>query len=225
MELVFRIGNKKKKVEVSESIFTIQGPSEIIDKLNNYYDVSIIDNRNLFFVGDDLLTEIFFFNDMPDIEFVNEIMKIMGQNSDFLNKSIDILSTTEKILVNLYRNLSFNKKIIIFKNIFDGIDLNYHKSIIKVLKYLVSTEHIVFLLSDDVNMLYKYGDYSLIANKNSIKYGLTDEIYKDVDSLLKLKLDIPTLSYITYKAKKDKNIKLFYSKDVRDLIKDVYKHV
>lgn len=225
MELVFRIGNKKKKVEVSESIFTIQGPSEIIDKLNNDYDVSIIDNRNLFFVGDDLLTEIFFFNDMPDIEFVNEIMKIMGQNSDFLNKSIDILSTTEKILVNLYRNLSFNKKIIIFKNIFDGIDLNYHKSIIKVLKYLVSTEHIVFLLSDDVNMLYKYGDYSLIANKNSIKYGLTDEIYKDVDSLLKLKLDIPTLSYITYKAKKDKNIKLFYSKDVRDLIKDVYKHV
>ena len=58
-----------------------------------------------------------------------------------------------------------------------------------------------------------------------MKYDKTEEIYSDVPTLNKYGLDVPTLSYITYKAKEEKNVKLFYSRDVRDIIKDIYKHV
>ena len=38
-------------------------------------------------------------------------------------------------------------------------------------------------------------------------------------------IKVPTLIEITDLAKKNKNIKLFYHTDVRDIIKDIYKHV
>ena len=38
-------------------------------------------------------------------------------------------------------------------------------------------------------------------------------------------IDVPELPLITYLAKKEKGVKLFYHDDVRDIIKDVYKHV
>lgn len=226
MELVIR-GTKRKKVEVKKGVITIQSKEEdlILDNLSEDYELRIVDNRDLFFIGLDLLTEIFNYNETPDIEFVNEVMYVMEYEASFLNKEIKDMSITEKIMVNLFRQISFNQEIIVFKNIFNGIDLKVEKRMSKLFKYLVEKKHIVILFSDDVNKLYQYGDYSYIGNKVSSKFNKTDDIYSDVESLIKYKLEIPTLSYITYKAKKDKNVKLFYSKDVRDVIKDVYKHV
>ena len=114
--------------------------------------------------------------------------------------------------------------MIVFKNIFLGLDLHNQKLFTKILTYL-KDKYIVFISSDDVNTLYKLCDLSIISSKKTIKYDDTDKIYTNVKDLIKMNLDIPDLSYITYKAKEEKNIKLYYRKDVRDTIKDIYKHV
>ena len=53
----------------------------------------------------------------------------------------------------------------------------------------------------------------------------TLDAYKEVDYLKRHKIDIPEIIEITHLAKKNKNIKIDYFKDVRDIIKDIYKHV
>lgn len=227
MELVIKGSSKSKKIEISKGILTIQSIEEdiILENLSDKNDLRVIDNRNLFFIADTVLNEMFCYNDMPDLEYVNEIIQIFDYDSSFLDRKIDSLSLMEKILLNLFRNLSFNTQIIVFMDFFKGFDISMEKKIIEMFKYLVNKKYIVILVADDIDRLYKYGDYSVISNKTTIKYGKTEDIYSNVDTLLKLKLEVPTLSYITYKAKKDKDVKLFYSKDVRDIIKDVYKHV
>ena len=43
--------------------------------------------------------------------------------------------------------------------------------------------------------------------------------------LRKSTFDIPDIVEFTHKAKKTKKVKIDYHKDIRDIIKDIYKHV
>ena len=214
-----------KIIEVNNSIISIQYDNEkIINNLINDYNPVVIKNNDLFFLGDTVLEEIQLFNNYPELEIINNIMNLLELNSNFFDKKISKLSTTEKIYLNLLRNISKIDNIILFKNIFLGLDLNNQKKITKIINYL-KNNYIVFISSDDVNTLYKLADYSIISSRRTIKYDSSENIYTNVKDLIKMDLEIPDLSYITYKAKEDKKVKLFYSKDVRDIIKDIYKHV
>ena len=51
------------------------------------------------------------------------------------------------------------------------------------------------------------------------------DILTNIDFLNKNKIDIPDIVEITYLAYKKKKIKIDYHKDIRDIIKDIYKHV
>ena len=225
MEIILRYKTTKKIIEIDKSIISIQSLDEII--LNNLikdYNVITIDNKNLFFVGDTVLNEINLFNKYPELNIIYDAIRILDLPVDFLDKKTSLLTNTEKMYLNILRNISKIEGMILFKNIFLGFDLNNQKKIIKLINY-IKNNYIVFITSDDVNVLYKIADYSIINSSKVIRYDKTDNIYTNVQELLKLNLEVPTLSYITYKAKEDKNVKLFYSKDVRDIIKDIYKHV
>jgi ABC-type multidrug transport system ATPase subunit len=226
MELKIRNTEKSKKIEIDYSILSIQYNDEsIINNLMEDYDVTLIDNNDDFFVADTVINEISCYTKYPELSIVSDIMHVLDLPTDFFDKEIRTLSKTEKIYLNLLRNLGNINSIILFKDIFFGLDLNNQKKYIKVINYLKNTNHLVIICSNEVDYLYNIAEYSIIENKSIIKYGLTNEIYTDVSTLIKNKLEVPTLSYITYKAKEDKNVKLFYSKDVRDIIKDIYKHV
>ena len=226
MELKVKSKGKTKKINIDDSIISIQYTnSDILDNLCSDYSVSIIDNLDDFFISKTVLDEISIYDKFPELGVVTDVMQLLGLSRDFFDKSINDTSTTEKIYLNILRNLGKTSDIIVFKDIFLGLDLFNQKKIKSVINYLKANNNTVIICSSDVNVLYNLADYSIICNNTSIKGGLTDEIYTDVKTLLKLELEVPTLPYITYKAKEEKNIKLFYSKDVRDIIKDIYKHV
>ena len=225
MEIKIKSSYIKKSIEANKSIISIQSDNDIvIDNLIKDYKPVVIENDNLFFLGETVLEEISLFNNYPELNIVNDIMQILDLNSSFFDKKIVELSTTEKIYLNLLRNISKIEDIILFKNIFLGIDLNNQKKYINIINYL-KNNYIVFIQSDDINVLYKLADFSIVISRRTIKYDDCDKIYTNVKELKKMDLDIPDLSYITYKAKEEKKVKLFYSKDVRDIIKDIYKHV
>ena len=225
MEIKIHSSYNSKVINVNNSAISIQSDNDrIINNLIDDYNPVVIENNNLFFLGSTVLEEIGLFNKYPELSIVNDIIRIAELPSNFLDKSINSLSTTEKIYLNLLRNISKVEEIVIFKNVFLGLDSNNQKKFIKIIEYL-KENYIVFISSDDVNYLYKISDYSIISSRRTLRFDTTENIYTNVKDLIKLKLEIPILSYITYKAKEEKNISLFYRKDVRDTIKDIYKHV
>ncbi len=221
-----KLDNNKKTIDIdiSKSIISLQEKNNIV--LNNLiknYSPVIVDNLNDFFIGNNVINEISSYSKYPELSLVYEIVDILNIDKSFLERDINSLSRTEKIYLNILRNISKIDEIIIFLNPFLGLDNKNKNKIIKLLNYL--KEKYIVIITGDVDDLYKYSDYSIISNEFELKYDKTDEIYTDVKTLIKNKLEVPTLSYITYKAKEEKNIKLFYSKDTRDIIKDIYKHV
>lgn len=226
MEIVLHNELKSKKIDLEKSILSIQtSDPSIINNLIQDYDVAVIDNTDLFFAGTDVLNEITTFTKYPEISLISNIMGIIDMKIDFFDRDISSLSITEKILLNIFRNISSCKSIILFKDIYLGLDNNISKKLKEIIYYLRNNNYQVIICSSDVDIIYELADHSVIATKELIKLGKTDDIYTDVSVLLKNKLEVPTLPYITYKAKEEKNVKLFYSKDVRDIIKDIYKHV
>ena len=225
MEIKFRVQYNSKVFDINNSIISIQCDNDrIINNFINDYNPVVIENNNLFFLGETVLDEIHLYNNFPELGIISDIINILDLNSSFFDKKVNELSTTEKIYLNLLRNISKIEDMILFKNIFLGLDLNNQKRFINIINYL-KNNYKVFISSDDVNYLYKLSAYSIISSKRTIKYDNSDKIYTNVKELMKMEFEIPDLAYITYKAKEDKNIKLFYSKDVRDIIKDIYKHV
>ena len=225
MEIKLR-NSKSKNIEVKNKIISLQETNNLVYKhLIEDYNPAVVDNKNLYFVSDTVLDELTLINKYPELEVLGNILKLFGYTNEFFDKNIKDLSTTEKICLNILRNVEKAKDIIVFNNLFLGLDLNSQKSLIRIINYLCEINYIVIIRSDDVNVLYKCADYSILATKTIIKYDETDKIYTDVKYLMKHKFDVPTLSYITYKAKEEKNVRLFYRKDVRDIIKDIYKHV
>ena len=153
------------------------------------------------------------------------VFDIFGLNDSFFDNKIEDLSYTEKVYLNIIRNLSLGNKKILFYDVYNYLDYANQKKIKNLLLYLKEKKYTIFITSKDVNVLYKLADYSILWNKNNFDYGKTDDLYTNVEKILKFNLEVPVLSLITYKALKNKNVKLFYSKDVRDVIKDIYKHV
>ncbi|MBR4672419.1 MAG: hypothetical protein IKO78_04375 [Bacilli bacterium] len=225
MEIKLR-NSKSKNIEVKNKIISLQETNNLVYKhLIEDYNPVVVDNKNLYFVSDTVLDELTLINKYPELEVLGNILKLFGYTNEFFDKNIKDLSTTEKICLNILRNVEKAKDIIVFNNLFLGLDLNSQKALVRIINYLCEINYIVIIRSDDVNVLYKCADYSILATKTIIKYDETDKIYTDVKYLMKHKFDVPTLSYITYKAKEEKNVRLFYRKDVRDIIKDIYKHV
>lgn len=154
-------------------------------------------------------------------------LKILGLDQTYLNKDIITLSSSEKFQVQLAIALLSNPEILIFDNPFTYLDLVNEKKLINLLQRLKEQFHkIIVIIEDDSNKLYKYTDKMLfIKNNQLILDGQTTETYTRVDFLKRHRLAIPSIVELTYKAKKEKGVKIIYHKDIRDLIKDIYKHV
>jgi hypothetical protein len=75
-------------------------------------------------------------------------------------------------------------------------------------------------------MLYKYTNNLIILKNNKVVIeGDTYTIINRVDFLKRHSIEVPDIVKLTYLAKKKKKVKIDYHKDIRDIIKDIYKHV
>lgn len=229
MEIILRNNfNYRKKIDVEEgTIISLQVTNfkAIINNLIDDYRFVNIDNSQVYFLGENVYEEINLYSNTYNLNLIKDIFDIFGLNDSFFDNKIEDLSYTEKVYLNIIRNLSLGNKKILFYDVYNYLDYANQKKIKNLLLYLKEKKYTIFITSKDVNVLYKLADYSILWNKNNFDYGKTDDLYTNVEKILKFNLEVPVLSLITYKALKNKNVKLFYSKDVRDVIKDIYKHV
>ena len=155
-----------------------------------------------------------------NLEIKNELKKIKDSlklsflNHLDINRYINTLSTSEKTLLTLSISLIFNPEIIILEDAYLGLDRKNTMKLNILFNKLIDDYNIKIILIDkDINKLYKYTNHIYYNNK----------LIKNKDLYLE-DVDEETISFIK-KVKDMKNIKLTYYKDVRDIIKDIYKSI
>ena len=156
---------------------------------------------------------------------LKKIFDTLNLDLEVLNRRINELSKSELYKFYLSINTIINKDVYIFNEFTRFLDKNGIKDFIKLVNILKANDKVVFIVDSDINVIYNF-TRSMIYEKND-KFYLVDttNTLTDVNMLIKENLPIPTLVKITYLARNDKNVRLSYHKDVRDIMKDIYKHV
>ena len=155
-------------------------------------------------------------------------IKYLTYNELYPAKQRDLitLSSSEKRLIELSISLLSNPELIIVEEPFLGLDFKKEKEIYSLYQKMKEKyKKTIVFISDDTTMLYKYTDNMIITKNNKIIVeDTTSNVFQRVDFLKKNSIEVPEIVLITYLAKK-KEIKIDYHKDIRDIIKDIYKHV
>lgn len=164
-----------------------------------------------------------------EVEDLDKVMKkyldLVGLNLDYKDRYINTLSSSEKYLLLVAINLCYEPKIILFKDIFWGIDRNNRKIITTIIKNLREDDKIVILTHKDTNILYELVDDVILLDGTTLyNSGSSDKLFTSTELMKENVIPMPYITKVTYLAK-NKKVKLTYHKDVRDIIKDIYKHV
>lgn len=157
---------------------------------------------------------------------INDSLRIVGLDTTYLNRNINSLSSSERMLIILAITLLSNPDIIILINLFKYLDKTREKDLIMLLEKIKDQYNkTIVLINDDSEIMYKYTKYLIIKKNNLFIEDETDKLFKRVDFLHKNNIKVPEIIELTHLIKKKKKIKLEYHKDVRDILKDIYKHV
>ena len=157
----------------------------------------------------------------------HDSLKIVGLDTNMLDRNITTLSKSEQKKVQIAMSLLSNPDILIFDDLFQYLDNKSRKKIIMVLTKLKEQYHkLIIIGSNNTDMLYQYTTKMLfVKNKRIFLEGTTEETYERVDYIKRNGYKVPEIVQFTYKAIKKKKVKIDYHKDIRDIIKDIYKHV
>lgn len=196
--------------------------------------ISIIEN----YLIDDLDLTVYeymkykIFDEILDIKNyrkkIIDSLKIVGLSEDYLDKKILKLSKIELQWVSFAIGLFSNPDIIILNRVFHSLDIKNTKKLITLLSQLNEKYNkIIIICTNDAEVVYKYTKKAIIIKNNKILIdGLSEEIFQNnFELLLKNNITIPKTIEFSYLANTKKNAKLGYFKDIRDLIKDIYKKV
>lgn len=231
------IKNKNKKATISlfndvkKGVLTGAYSKDFNNLKKRINNSLIIDFNNYHFYTTTLRSEVNFYCKLNNVknksfkEIFEEKLKLFGFEQTIINRKIETLSTTEKNKFYMLLNLCFKFDMVILVNIFKNLDKKNYNIFIQQINELKEKKKKI-LLFEDINILYRICDQMIIFKGNEIlKCGSVPDILNDVEFLIDNDIQPPYLSKLTYLAKEKKGVKLFYQNDVRDVIKDVYKHV
>ena len=212
------INNEKLSLEEKDQL---KQRISIIKELNSLFFIKTVEDYMNYVIKKDLLKI------KDPIKKKIDSLRIIGLDQTYLKREIETLSASEKFLLQLAVSLLSNPNILIFDNPFTYIDLQQEKKLLQLLTRLKEQfNKTIIFVEDNSDKLYKYTNKMLfIKNNEVILSSPTSEAYTRVDFLKKNRFKVPSIIQLTYLAKKSKGTKIIYHKDIRDLIKDIYKHV
>lgn len=191
---------------------------KIID--DEYYlkKVKLIDNYNGFitnFVKDELYINIKY--NLKNEEEIEKILNKFSLNKDFLSRSINTLSNFEKKLLHVIISMFNNKKIIIFKDLFNGLDYHNKSLFVRLLKNIKKNfNKIIFIFDNDMDTIDNLVDRLLIVDSNLVLIDKIEDIFNN-DDINKVKIEWPNFIKIK-KILKDKGINIENVNNINDLI-------
>ncbi len=158
---------------------------------------------------------------------MKDSLKIVGLKEEYVYHEIRTLSSSEKKLISIAIGLLSNPDTLILEEPFKNLDLKQEKRLFMLLQKLKEKYNkTIVIKTEDANILYQYSDEIVVVkNNNILMSGDTKENFHRVDFLKRNGINIPDSVKFIYLAKKTKGAKIDYHSDIRDIIKDIYKHV
>lgn len=153
----------------------------------------------------------------------SKVLKEYKIDDEFLNKRIKHLSHSEQKLLKYILLVISDKKVNVIDEPFMDLDYSNKKKVVLLINKLIKEKKTVIIGSVNSNIIYSLCKKVLFINENDTYYGKIDS-FQNQDLLKKYHIEIPDLVKFVSLAK-DKKIKLKYTYDIRDLIKDVYRNV
>ena len=202
----------------SNTIIGVMGSSydKVLSSLEGN-DVFYLDKKS--YVSKNKVYSLF---DLSNDKLINDLEKFELDKS-FLSKRINELSHSEQKLLKYVLLITSKKKIIVIDEPFMDLDYYYKKKIILLINKLIKENKTVIIGSVNSNIIYKLCKKVLFISEDDYYYSDTS-VFKKTKILEKYHIIMPDLvSFVT--LAKNKKIKLGYSNDIRDLIKDVYRNV
>lgn len=159
---------------------------------------------------------------------IMDSLKIVGLSESYLNRQVANLSKSESSLLCFAAGLLSNPDILVFDNYFNSLDTKCSKKIIRLIGQLTEQYNkLILLTTNKIECLYEYSKYAIVLKDEGILVeGNTDTLFEEnVDKFLENNIEIPKSIEFSYLVNKNKNVKLGLFRDIRDLIKDIYKKV
>ena len=159
---------------------------------------------------------------------LNDSLKLIGFSDEYKNRKLSGLSYSELKYIAIINSLIDNPDVLVLENFFIGLDISNIKKVFKILKKIVDKyKKNVIIFTNDVDFIYKYiEDIVVFSGEDILLKGKTSDILENSwEVLINNKISVPSSIEFINKVRKNKNIKLNYNKDIRDLIKDIYKKV
>lgn len=152
----------------------------------------------------------------------------MGLSESHLNRQVASLSRSESSLLCFACGLLSNPDILVFNNYFNSLDMKCSKKIVRLIGQLTEQyDKLVLLTTNKIECLYEYSKYAIVLKEKEILVeGSMDTLFEEnIEKLLENEIEIPKSIEFSYLVNKNKNVKLGQFRDIRDLIKDIYKKV
>lgn len=161
------------------------------------------------------------------VKKMNDAIKMVGFNSNILNKSIYELSLSEQKRISLAIVLACNPDIVILDDLFFGLDGKTCDNLIRIVRLLkVRYGKTIIIVSRDSDLIYSVCDSVFVLKDGSlIKNGDKYVIFKDEFLLKKCGLAVPKLVDFSNMVLNMKGINIGYRNDINDLVKDIYRFV
>lgn len=201
---------------------------KLIGVMGNYQDFfKSLKKDNICYLGNELINSektVYQFIDGSLIKekTLNKALKDLDLKEEFLNKKMRDLSHGERKLFRYLQMLITEANIIVIDEPFLDVDYYTKKKIMSLFNQLVKVKTVI-IGSFDSDIIYSLCKKVLLLGKNKYLYDNVN-VLTNKSVLKRFHLLMPEIVTFVRMAN-DKKIKLPYVKDIRDLIKDVYKHV
>ena len=115
---------------------------------------------------------------MPKREEEKKVMKILSDMAceHLANQKMYQLSQGEKQLVSVARILVQNPGVIIFDEPTASLDLGNQRKLIRLIKTLRDSGHIVINITHNPNQAFAIGGYAMLLSKSGHRFGKVDEV-------------------------------------------------
>lgn len=159
-------------------------------------------------------------------ERIKSALKMVDLDEEYLEKCPLDLSLGEAKKVALASIIIYNPEIIILDEITIGLQKREKDKIIRLIKLLKTKyKKTIILLTKDTDFAYPVSDEIFIMNLTKIIKKGTSEILKNRELLESNNLELPKIVDVIEKCNLLKNANLEDYKDIKDLIKGVYRSV
>lgn len=158
---------------------------------------------------------------------IEDSLKMVGLDNSYLDRNPFDLSSGEKCLLALGVVLALNPKLLIIDEPTLYLDNNNIEYLIKLIKKLKNNYHkTIIIFTSDIEFAIRLTDnYIILKNGKIYSSGNSKDLLNNIPRLKSSGIEIPRIIEFINVVNKKKNINLDMTFDIKELMKDIYRHV